>query len=177
MIMCSVLISYCVCRRPSWKPKTQPNDSRAAVWLSFWFQTPFGFVFGLQLDSLLKHLITLALVTFTPFTSIHPSHPIPSIRKLAPSGLACKSFWGNIVGAYLKIKCYAYSRARFCRFLNLHGIFFSDFQKKGYIKLKTRRKKTSLELNVCKSREYGIYENYKPPLPTFKLMSRSWHAS
>ena len=23
----------------SWKPKTQPNDSRAAVWLSFWFST------------------------------------------------------------------------------------------------------------------------------------------
>ena len=23
----------------SWKPKTQPNDSRAAVWLSFWFPT------------------------------------------------------------------------------------------------------------------------------------------
>ena len=22
-----------------WKPKTQPNDSRAAVWLSFWFST------------------------------------------------------------------------------------------------------------------------------------------
>ena len=23
----------------SWKPKTQPNNSRAAVWLSFWFLT------------------------------------------------------------------------------------------------------------------------------------------
>ena len=34
-----VIISYCVCRRPSWKQKTQPNDSRAAVWLSFWFLT------------------------------------------------------------------------------------------------------------------------------------------
>ena len=25
--------------KSSWKPKTQPNDSRAAVWLSFWFST------------------------------------------------------------------------------------------------------------------------------------------
>ena len=41
MIMCSVLISYCVCRRPSWKPKTQPNGSSAVVWLSFWFSTRF----------------------------------------------------------------------------------------------------------------------------------------
>ena len=24
---------------PSWTPKTQPNDSRAAVWLSFWCST------------------------------------------------------------------------------------------------------------------------------------------
>ena len=30
-----VLISDCVCRRPSWTPKTQPNDSSAVVWLSF----------------------------------------------------------------------------------------------------------------------------------------------
>ena len=41
MIMCSVLSSYCVCRRPSWKPKTQPNGSSAVVWLSFWFSTRF----------------------------------------------------------------------------------------------------------------------------------------
>ena len=41
MILCSVLISYCVCRRPSWKPKTQPNESSAVVWLSFWFSTRF----------------------------------------------------------------------------------------------------------------------------------------
>ena len=41
MIMCSVLISDCVCRRPSWKPKTQPNGSSAVVWLSFWFSTRF----------------------------------------------------------------------------------------------------------------------------------------
>ena len=41
MIMCSVLISYCICRRPSWKPKTQPNGSYAVVWLSFWFSTRF----------------------------------------------------------------------------------------------------------------------------------------
>ena len=41
MIMCSVLISYCVCRRPSWKPKTRPNGSSAVVWLSFWFSTRF----------------------------------------------------------------------------------------------------------------------------------------
>ena len=39
--MCSVLISYCVCRRPSWTPKTQPNDSSAVVWLSFWCSTRF----------------------------------------------------------------------------------------------------------------------------------------
>ena len=41
MIMCSVLISYCICRRPSWKPKTQPNGSSAVVWLSFWFSIRF----------------------------------------------------------------------------------------------------------------------------------------
>ena len=35
------LISYCVCQRPSWKPKTQPNGSSAVVWLSFWFSTRF----------------------------------------------------------------------------------------------------------------------------------------
>ena len=34
-----VLISDCVCRRPSWTPKTQPNDSSAVVWLSFWCST------------------------------------------------------------------------------------------------------------------------------------------
>ena len=39
--MCAVLISYCVCRRPSWTPKTQPNDSAAVVWLSFWCSTRF----------------------------------------------------------------------------------------------------------------------------------------
>ena len=39
--MCSVLISYCVCRWPSWTPKTQPNDSSAVVWLSFWCSTRF----------------------------------------------------------------------------------------------------------------------------------------
>ena len=36
-----VLISACVCRRPSWTPKTQPNDSSAVVWLSFWCSTWF----------------------------------------------------------------------------------------------------------------------------------------
>ena len=41
MIMSSVLISYCVCRRPSWTPKTQPNGSSAIVWLSFWCSTRF----------------------------------------------------------------------------------------------------------------------------------------
>ena len=40
-LMNTVLISYCVCRRPSWKPKTQPNGSSAVVWLSFWFSTRF----------------------------------------------------------------------------------------------------------------------------------------
>ena len=41
MIMCSVLNSYCVCRMPSWIPKTQPNGSSAVVWLSFWCSTRF----------------------------------------------------------------------------------------------------------------------------------------
>ena len=41
MIKCTVLISYCVCRRPSWKQKTQPNGCSAVVWLSFWFSTRF----------------------------------------------------------------------------------------------------------------------------------------
>ena len=36
-----VLISACVCLRPSWTPKTQPNDSSAVVWLSFWCSTRF----------------------------------------------------------------------------------------------------------------------------------------
>ena len=31
----------CVCRRPSWTPKTQPNGSSAVVWLSFWCSTRF----------------------------------------------------------------------------------------------------------------------------------------
>ena len=39
MIMCSVLISYCVCRWSGWTQKTQPNDSSAVVWLSFWSST------------------------------------------------------------------------------------------------------------------------------------------
>ena len=34
LMMCLVLISYCVCRRPSWKPKLNQ-------WLSFWFSTRF----------------------------------------------------------------------------------------------------------------------------------------
>ena len=41
MIMCSALISDYVCRKPSWKPKTQLNGSSAVVWLSFWFSTRF----------------------------------------------------------------------------------------------------------------------------------------
>ena len=39
--MRSVLIGYCLSRRPSWKPKTQRNYSSAVVWLSFWFSTRF----------------------------------------------------------------------------------------------------------------------------------------
>ena len=34
-----VLISACICRRPSWTPKTQPGGSSAATWLSFWCST------------------------------------------------------------------------------------------------------------------------------------------
>ena len=41
MIMCTVLISYCVYRRLSWKPITQPNDSSTVVLLSFWSSTRF----------------------------------------------------------------------------------------------------------------------------------------
>ena len=36
LLILLVLISACVCRRPSWTPKTQPNDSSAVVWLSCW---------------------------------------------------------------------------------------------------------------------------------------------
>ena len=36
------LICVCVCRRPSWTPKTQPNGSFAVVWLSFWCSTRFA---------------------------------------------------------------------------------------------------------------------------------------
>ena len=39
--MNAVLSSYCVCRRPSWKPKTQPNGSSGVVWWSFLFSTRF----------------------------------------------------------------------------------------------------------------------------------------
>ena len=39
LLIVLVLISACVCRRPSWTPKTQPNDSSAVVWLSFWCST------------------------------------------------------------------------------------------------------------------------------------------
>ena len=41
IVMQLLLISYCVCRRPNWKPKTQQNGSSAVVWLSFWFSTRF----------------------------------------------------------------------------------------------------------------------------------------
>ena len=38
--MCSVVITYCVCQRPSWTPKTQPNGHQSvALWLSFWCST------------------------------------------------------------------------------------------------------------------------------------------
>ena len=39
LLIVLILISSCVCRRPSWTPKTQPNDSSAVVWLSFWCST------------------------------------------------------------------------------------------------------------------------------------------
>ena len=37
MIVCSVSLSYCVCRRPSWPPKTQPNVTSADVTLCLVF--------------------------------------------------------------------------------------------------------------------------------------------
>ena len=43
--MVQIIISACVCRRPSWTPKPQPNDSS---------QLLFDRVFGVQLDSLEK---------------------------------------------------------------------------------------------------------------------------
>ena len=39
LLIVLVLISICVCRRPSWTPKTQPGGSSAATWLSFWCST------------------------------------------------------------------------------------------------------------------------------------------
>ena len=39
LLIVLVLISACVCRRPSWTPKTQPGGSSAATWLSFWCST------------------------------------------------------------------------------------------------------------------------------------------
>ena len=39
LLIVLVLISACVCRRPSWTPKTQPGGSCAASWLSFWCST------------------------------------------------------------------------------------------------------------------------------------------
>ena len=35
----TVTVIKCFSSGSSLKPKTQPNDSRAAVWLSFWFST------------------------------------------------------------------------------------------------------------------------------------------
>ena len=58
MIMCSVLISDGVCRRPSWTPKTQPSDSSAVVWLSFWCST--------QLLMSLKKCLSYCRKTCTP---------------------------------------------------------------------------------------------------------------
>ena len=55
MIICSVWISYCICRKPSWTPIL----NQTAALLSF------GWVFGFQLDSLENHLITIPVVTFT----------------------------------------------------------------------------------------------------------------
>ena len=40
LLIVLVLISACVCRRPRWTPKTQPN-SAVNVWLSFWCSTRF----------------------------------------------------------------------------------------------------------------------------------------
>ena len=39
LLIVLVLISICVCRRPSWTPKTQPGGSSAATWLNFWCST------------------------------------------------------------------------------------------------------------------------------------------
>ena len=39
LLIVLILISACVCRRPSSTPKTQPGDSSAATWLSFWCST------------------------------------------------------------------------------------------------------------------------------------------
>ena len=39
LLIVLVLISACVCRRPTWTPKTQPGGSSAATWLSFWCST------------------------------------------------------------------------------------------------------------------------------------------
>ena len=36
LLIVFVLISACVCRRPTWTPKTQPDGCHAVVWLSFW---------------------------------------------------------------------------------------------------------------------------------------------
>ena len=39
LLIVLTLISACVCRRPSWTPKTQPGGSSATTWLSFWCYT------------------------------------------------------------------------------------------------------------------------------------------
>ena len=39
LLIVLAIISACVCRRPSWKPKTQPGGSSAVTWLSFWCST------------------------------------------------------------------------------------------------------------------------------------------
>ena len=39
LLIVSVWISACVCRRPSWTPKAQPGGISAVTWLSFWCPT------------------------------------------------------------------------------------------------------------------------------------------
>ena len=141
MIMCSVLISYCVCRRPSWTPKTKPNDSSALL---------FGWIFGVQLDSLenkcpiwqskpCRWLISTCVcrrpswtpktqpngavrrrfVEFLVFNSICPLKCVPSDVEIG-----CKTFpasGGTLFNWWIELNTKNSTKQRLTRFLPLDG--------------------------------------------------------
>ena len=97
LLSSKLLISYCVCRRPSWKPKTLPNENSAVVWLSFWFSTWFtrktlDHSRGTYLyPGFRYHLYTLRFRTVfsnsirTRYVSVPPFEKLPVLRTVSVS--------------------------------------------------------------------------------------------